>query len=256
MCWKKRKPEVILPASKRALLFAINAYGGGNDLNGCINDQKDLEAKLNAQFPGFDIRKFKDSEVTTDRFMSELEGSIAVLKEGDVLLVHYSGHGTTVLDRDGDEQDGEDEALYLKNGVLTDDRIGKALEKIPSGAKVILMFDSCFSGTITRAVKKAKFIPNPELAGKRLKRKRHLAVRSGMNHVVFSGCSEDQTSADAYISGRYNGAFTFYALLTLQPGMTYNTWFGNIRIHLPNKSFDQIPTLEGPEDLLTQTVFT
>ena len=255
MCWKRKKPDPMLPASRRALLFAINKYGGGNDLNGCINDQKDFIAKLNALFPGFDIRAWKDSEVTTGKFISELDSAIGVLRPGDTLIVHYSGHGTTVPDRSGDEPDEEDEALYVINGTVSDDIIGKSLQMIPDGATVVLFFDSCFSGTITRAVRKIRFVPNPEMAGRKIIKRRHFAKSFEMNHLVFSGCSEDQTSADAYINGRYNGAFTFYALYNLRPGITFNGWYSEIRKYLPSKDFDQIPTLEGPNYLSNKVVF-
>jgi hypothetical protein len=32
-------------------------------------------------------------------------------RSGDVLWCHFSGHGTQVRDRDGDEADGKDEAI-------------------------------------------------------------------------------------------------------------------------------------------------
>jgi hypothetical protein len=35
-------------------------------------------------------------------------------------------------------------------------------------------------------------------------------------HVLFAGCKDNQTSADAYISGAYNGAFTYYFCKTLR----------------------------------------
>jgi hypothetical protein len=34
-------------------------------------------------------------------------------------------------------------------------------------------------------------------------------------HVLFSGCKDNQTSAEAYISVAYNGAFTYYFCKTL-----------------------------------------
>ena len=245
----------MLPASRRALLFAINKYGGGNDLNGCINDQKDFIAKLNALFPGFDIRAWKDAEVTTGKFITELDNAINVLQSGDILFVHYSGHGTTVIDRSGDEEDGEDEALYLIGGVVSDDTIGKSLQMIPDGATVVLFFDSCFSGTITRAVKRSRFMPNPETFGKVFMRKKRFADNVEMNHLVFSGCSENQTSADAYINGKYVGAASFFALYALRYGLTYKDWYAEIRKYLPSKDFDQIPTFEGPEYLSGKQAF-
>jgi len=107
------------------------------------------EKKLNSDFPGFIIRKFQNWEVSRSRFINEVTSAIASLIVGDVLLVHYSGHGTQEMDYHGDEADGYDEAIYLYDGSVIDDDIGNALKSIPDGATVVLMFDSCFSGTIT-----------------------------------------------------------------------------------------------------------
>lgn len=55
-----------------------------------------------------------------------------IVLEGRVLVVQYSGHGTTVKDRDGDEDDQQDEALYLYDGIFLDDDLNKILQNIPS----------------------------------------------------------------------------------------------------------------------------
>jgi hypothetical protein len=251
---------VLQPAKRRALFFAINKYGGGNDLNGCINDQKDFIAKLNKHFPGFDIRAWTDSKVTKEKFTSEVNNAIAVLRSGDVLVVHYSGHGTKVVDKHGDETDGYDEAIYLIDGTVIDDDIGNSLKSIPDGATVVLFFDSCFSGTITRMLQNTphparnKFIVNPDL--KHMHKKRIRFVKEEMKWIVFSGSSESQTSADAYIYGKYNGAFTYFALKTLTPDITYNEWIEKIKKYLPSKDYDQIPTLEGNTSLFINRVLT
>jgi hypothetical protein len=267
MCFKKwcHKPDPIPvpdPATKRALLFAINDYPGSqNDLNGCVNDQKDVENKLNSLFPGFDIRRFKDSEVTGSRFLSEIKNAISVLRSGDILLIHYSGHGTQVQDPNGDETDGYDEAVYLYDGPVVDDDIGVTLDKIPDGAKVVLLFDSCFSGTITRAFNpgsigtKNRFYQMPGVPIRRMSRS-NFAISNNMKWIVISGCGEQQTCADAYFNGRANGAFTYYALKALKPNLTYAEWFTEIRKSLPSQEFDQSPTLEGIESLFTNIVFT
>jgi len=260
MCFRKwfhrPDPEPVQPVNKRALLFAINNYPGTqNDLNGCINDQTDVEKMLNTSFPGFTISKFKDSQVTTKCFKDQIRQAIAVLRPGDILLVHYSGHGTYTYDKSGDEADGYDEAVYLFDGMVIDDDIGNALENIPDGAIVVLLFDSCFSGTVTRNPVKNRFV-DPGLPPRPHKRVRF--NKDAMNYIVFSGCGEHQTSADAYINGRYNGAFTFYALKTLSPGITYQQWIDNIHKYLPSvkNRFDQNPTLEGNSILLNRKVFT
>lgn len=40
-----------------------------------------------------------------------------------------------------------------------------------------------------------------------------------INHVLFSACRDNQTSADAYIGGSYNGAFTYYFCKHLRDDM-------------------------------------
>ena len=77
-----------------------------------------------------------------------------------------------------------------------------------------------------------------------------------MSWVVLSGCAENETSCDALINGVYNGAFTYFAMHTLLPDMTYKTWHQKIREFLPSRDFDQSPTIEGPDALVNKKVFT
>jgi len=251
------EPDQVEGNKKTALLFAINDYpGSANDLRGCIKDQLNVVDKLNKQFLGFVIKTFKDSQVTRKVFITEVTSAINELKPGDVLLVHYSGHGTQVYDKSGDEKDGYDEALYLYDGVVIDDDIGSYLKNIPDGAIVVLMFDSCFSGTVTRSSKdkknKIKFVKTEGLP---LRRKKRIRIsKEEMKWIVFSGCEEHQTSADAYINGDYNGAFTYYAMKTLVPNITYNEWLVQIKKYLPSSIFEQIPTLEGKVSLFDNKV--
>jgi len=272
MCFKKilswfTKPDPIpipdpIPGYPRkiALLFAINDYpGSANDLRGCLNDQTDLIKKLNKDFPGFIIHKFADSQAKRSTFIDEVKNAIQSLVPGDVLLIHYSGHGTQVYDKNGDEADGYDEAICLYDGNVIDDDIGDALTGIPEGAIVVIMLDSCFSGTATRAMnikhpKKNRFMPNPDLP--RREKKRIRFQKSEMKWIVFSGCGENQTSADAYINGRYNGAFSYFAIKTLEPGISYSLWITRINGYLPSSNYDQIPTLEGKESLFDLLVLT
>jgi hypothetical protein len=264
MCLKKLfpnwfKPEPILPiphGNKTALLLAVNDYPGHlNDLNGCLNDQRDVTDKLNKDFSGFDIIKYSDSAVIKGFVISAIERVIELLKSGDHLLIHYSGHGSYTYDVNGDEEDGQDEALYLYDGMLVDDRINEALQKIPDGAIVVILLDSCFSGTATRKVGiKNRFVPNPYLPPRK-KTGNRLLRSDNMKWIVISGSGDQQTSADAWIDGEWHGAFTYYCLKALQPGMTYQEWFDKIRTYLPNNDYDQEPELEGNIQLFNRKVF-
>lgn len=254
MCFK-RKPTIKPPtwehSTKVALLFGINDYGGGNnDLRGCLNDINLAANRLT----GFQIRKFENAQVTKANFLAQVDYALENSQVGDVIYIHYSGHGTYVEDRNGDELDGYDEALYLVDGPLVDDDLNNALRDTPEGVTVVLLLDSCFSGTATRGLARGRFMRPKFDKVPHLQTKRKFY--DYMSWIVISGCAENQTSADAEINGDFYGAFTFYAMNTLVGSMTYKTWHEKIREFLPSRDFDQAPTLEGDETLINKQVLT
>lgn len=253
MCFK-RKPQPIT-GSKVALLFGINRYGGGNDLQGCLNDIDDVEKKLKAEFPDFQIRKFKDSEVTTGRFISEIENAYNTIQLPGVLYIHYSGHGTQIPNIK--EVDKYDEALYLVNGPLIDDNIWTLQQKTPEGLTVVAKFDSCFSGSMNKSINKIKkrFYKMPGIRVMKGAVRKFNKTDSDQ-WVIFSGCGEEQTSSDAYFNDRPNGAFTRYDLLSYKPTMSYQQEYDMLRTYLPNSNFDQIPGLYGNCVLFNNKVLT
>lgn len=230
----------------KALLIAINDYKGTeNDLRGCINDQNNMIKFLT----GYELTILKDSQCTVKNVIAKTEEIIASLKIGDKFIIHDSSHGTQIPDRNGDEADGYDEAIYLYDGVLVDDKFNELLNKIPVGVEVLILLDCCFSGTATRNTKsKSKFIKLFDVEPHVSKRK-SIIKNPEMNWVVISGCSENQTSADAFINGRFEGAFTHYLLETWKKGMTIKEVFKALRNKLPNSRYTQIPTIEGKKEL-------
>lgn len=256
MCWKwikeLFKPDPMEHHQKLLLSFACNNYPGkANDLNGCINDQKNIVDNLYE----FHAMTFSNSEVTKRTFIDEIEKALGMAEAGDVIVIHYSGHGTYIGDSSGDEPDGIDECLYLYDGILKDDDINTMLQKIPEGVTVVILLDSCFSGTATRKLwkngNKGRFHQVEYVKKRRVIKP---LFKSNMKWIVLSGCGERQTSADAYINGSYNGAFTWFAMATLNRGFTYKEWHAEIRKYLPSDDFNQKPELEGPEELLTKQI--
>ena len=68
-----------------------------------------------------------------------------------------------------------------------------------------------------------------------------------MNHVLWSGCRDDQTSADAYISGDYHGAFTYYFSESVRDAASKrrsDAVIKTLRSSLIGQGFDQVPQLE------------
>jgi len=129
------------------------------------------------------------------------------------------------------------------------------------GGVICVLADSCFSGDITKLFhfmapseyKAYKFHNTPGV----VTRPSYPLFTKGVGElrwVVMGGCGQVGYSADAYINGDYQGAFSWYAFKTLRPGMTYRQWYLAIRAYLPSAKFEQVPTLDGPDALLDSVI--
>ena len=91
---------------------------------------------------------------TTKQMRSAIESLVLDAKKGDRVVIQYSGHGSFVPDLDGDEPDGTDECLcpydVQTNGPITDNELYAIFSKIRKGIRVLMISDSCHSGTVTR----------------------------------------------------------------------------------------------------------
>jgi len=224
--------------TNRALLVGINRYMMSNsDLSGCVNDVTNIRDSL-IKFFGFqteDIRVVTDERATKKGIMDRLKWLVKGAKAGDRLLFHFSGHGSQVRDRDGDElKDKLDEILCPHDmdwdgTYIVDDELRKIFAGLPKGCALEVLLDSCHSGTGTRELLglaqlppeqsfKPRFLVPPvdiqcrvdgDLPLQRLLRPANPAPLPEYLSL-FSGCADNQTSADALIGGKYNGAFTYY----------------------------------------------
>lgn len=267
MCFSKlfKPKEETYPeyTGRTALLFAINDYpGSASDLRGCINDQENIhETLFKKHYPEFTVLKYKNREVKTWRMRNVLRHYVALLQPGDFLFIHYSGHGTQGVDPFHVEADGYSEALYLHDGPLWDYEISDILMGIPEGAKVVVAFDSCYSGGSGHRLKNDKEIRNRYTPIQDIKPevqlRKHMLREYKARFILFAGSQECQLSADALIDGQYVGAFTYFWLMSFMPTITYNQWLTRTRFALSQfPEFDQVPMIIGEQDLISQIVFT
>jgi hypothetical protein len=241
MCWHKKPDPIPITGDKVALLFGINDYmGSGNDLSGCLNDIDDVEKKLNKEFPGFQIKKFKDSQVTTQRFVSEIE--LALLSAAKLIYIHYSGHGTT---------NNATQALYLYNGPLWENAIYDLEDKTPADKRVIAKFDSCFSGGLHDRIFllgqsfKNRFYPMPGIRALINPPLRRFADRDFHKWDIWAACGPGQTAADAFFNNRANGAYTYFDNKSYNP-TTMNCYELTSCVDLLKiNSFEQVPEYDG-----------
>jgi hypothetical protein len=139
-----------------------------------------------------------------------------------------------------------------------------AIGALKPGATVVVLADSCFSATVTRLFHKRgvedghivrnRFYATPGEPTRPVARP--FFLRSDVKWVAISACGEEQSAADAFINDAYHGAFSWYAFRLLSQGITYRHWFALIRQYLPSADFEQIPTIEGPDNLLDSLVFS
>jgi hypothetical protein len=259
----------------KALIVGINKYKlPGSDLQGCVNDTTNIRDIL-LKYYGFtvnDTRVLVDARATKSAIMDRLNWLVKDAKAGDRLLFHFSGHGSQIRDRDGDELKDQLDEIICPHDMdwdgtyIVDDDLKAVFSKLPAGARLEVLLDSCHSGTGTREVAALACLP-PEHAIKQrflvppvdilcrqadeddLKLQRIGTSENPQNHVLFSGCKDTQTSADAYISGTYNGAFTYYFCKTLrdvQGVITRAELLKRMRASLKHEGYEQIPQLECP----------
>ena len=274
---------------KHALIVGINDYKSINDLQGCINDVTNVRNILKTFF-GFtnsDIRVLTDERATKKNILYRLEKMVKKSKKGDSLIFHFSGHGSQIRDRDNDDlKDHIDELICPYNmdwddGYITDDMLREILDKLPEGVKMEVILDSCHSGTGTRDIVldppvgngpkvlfKNRFLRPPVdiecrhqgeediLKPKRSFRTDEVLI---MNHILWAGCKDSQTSADANIDGRYNGAFSYYFCKHIRESggnITRTELHTRIAESLAHNSFSQTPQLECNRTLKSGKIFS
>ncbi|WP_075589869.1 caspase family protein [Labilibacter marinus] len=107
------KPSMpIVSGNKKALIIAIGDYSEESRWPKIeVNNDVDLIQK-SLRYNGFgEISLIKDSFCTKKDIVLALKKLASETKKGDVVFIHYSGHGQQILDDNNDELDGYDEAI-------------------------------------------------------------------------------------------------------------------------------------------------
>lgn len=266
-----------------ALCVGINDYPGtDSDLAGCVNDARDWSATLTSR--GFRVRRLMNREATGRNLREAIHDLLDATHDGDVAVFQYSGHGSYVPDTDGDEPDGRDECLcpydVERRGPITDDELFEIYARREPGARLVVISDSCHSGSVARFApvttpppvsgnvrlrRLVKFLPPaaflPRRAVARLGVTRSLRRSSPPGRyagLLLAACQDAEYSYDAFFRGRPNGAFSYVALRALRKlraGATYLDWYHAIRASLPSQQYPQTPNLYGASSMKRWKVF-
>jgi hypothetical protein len=268
----------------KALCIGINNYPGtGNDLYGCVNDAHDWAAELVRR--GFEASTLLDEQATGEEIRNRIASLIGSAEGGDTIVVQFSGHGSFVPDRNGDEPDGTDECICPSDagrGYITDDDLFDLFSVAKTDVRIIMIADSCHSGSIARFApiavpfraadgtpapqRRVRFLPPATFLGsdelQSLGDKRALRRASAPGRraaLTLSGCQDAEFSYDDFFRGRPNGVFSYVALEALKslpPGATYTDWHNAIRRKLPSPLHPQTPNLYGSRKMKISEVFS
>ncbi|KAI8060738.1 caspase domain-containing protein [Gongronella butleri] len=286
---------------KRALLIGINYFRSRNELRGCINDVNNVKNFLMTlyNFRQEDMVILTDDQ-TDPRFIPTRQNMISAMqwlvhdaRPNDSFFFQFSGHGGSVKDMDGDEDDGNDETIYPvdherypgQSGQIVDDEMNAIMVRpLPRGCRLTAIFDSCHSGTALDlpyvystqgALKESNALKdagsglmkagmayasgnlggalsslmgtgNRVMSGGKKNKQLQQMKGSEADVIMFSGCKDDQTSADAVIASQATGAmsYAFTTALRANKNQSYIMLLNNVRTILREK-YSQRPQLSS-----------
>lgn len=204
--------------------------GWTGELNACENDAKSM--KQIAEYYKFQKSDcYLNQTATRESLINTLEKFSAELEDGDLFLLTYSGHGGQLPDLNNDENDGFDETWCLYDGQFLDDELILYFSKFKEGVHIVVLSDSCHSGTMIkesnyRALNKLdytksksenklyKYMPK-EVSSKTFQSNKssYETIFEKVKDIIpepkatirlISGCQDNQYSSDGF----YNSLFT------------------------------------------------
>ncbi len=142
---------------------SASAYAGWDGpLAACEFDANDMAAIAKSR--GMKSTVLLTKKATRARLLDGMRRAAKALKAGDLFFLSYSGHGGQVPDVNGDEPDKKDETWCLYDGQLIDDELYFELSRFAAGVRILVLSDSCHSGSVTRELP-----PPPPPPGQRAK---------------------------------------------------------------------------------------
>ena len=257
---EKYKPQIVQDqiietsiGNKKACLIGINYTNTENELQGCVNDVMKLKGILESKYKynPENIKTVINENATRANILQEF---IRLLKEstnGDTLFFSFSGHGSSMADRNNDEIDGKDELIVsVDYYAIFDDELKQIIDAyLKPNVKLFTLFDSCHSGTMLDLPYQYFKNNNSSNSSNNNDPLINPKCKETKGEVIcLSGCRDDQTSMDAYINKAYNGAMTWALVNVLSneksiSRLDWKSFVDKIRSTLQTRNFDQVPQL-------------
>ena len=266
----------VLFANKYAVIIAVGDYSAktGWAPISSANDVPLIKNTLLSQgFEEGNILILQDEEATKQRILTALNDLNKKIAPGDIVVIHYSGHGQQIFDDNSEEIDGLDEALvpidawvkythnYQGENHIRDDEIGNILanfrNSLGGDGQLLMLLDSCHSGSSTRGGKArgsaAAFVPaNWERSSQETKQGSDMFEKVAISNdaapfVLISGASANELNYEYDGQGSLSYSFA-KAMSELGSDFTYRQLYSKIASVMNTISPRQTPTIEGDQD--------
>ena len=270
-------------ATLYALLVGIDRYPT-RPLEGCVNDVRTWEAYLESlvgEQRTLRLETLADEEATRGRILETFRTHLTAARSGDTALFCFSGHGSQELTPPpyaAEEPGGLSETLVaydsrLPSGLdLADKELAVLIAEVArGGAHVVVVLDSCHSGTATRwageepAVRRMATHSWPRPEGSywfqddvsvpaELDAAGGWRVLPAGRHVLLAACEDHQKARECTAAnGLRRGLFSFCLLEALRgsgPAPSYRQLHKQVQIRVANLLPEQTPQAEGDLDRL------
>jgi len=231
--------------ARLALVVGNNYSGSQNALRGCVNDAKSVQAFLTKN--GFSINALYDQNAIKHAVVYAIKSLAGRAVAGDDVFVYFSGHGGSIPDQNGDEEDGRDETYLCHDSLvpsrnpskdLVDDELHALSCLFKADVRVLFVSDSCHSGTVLD-------LPlSYRLSGTSLQYTTNGRVSSPAAKVILiSGCQDNQYSMESFIDGKVCGVMTSHLIKIASPALPMSTIYRNLVASITRDGYDQIPLL-------------
>ena len=135
------------------LLNPAHYAGWDGALAGCENDAIAMERLARGQ--GFETQMLLTDAATRDAVTAAIAAAAEALQPGGMFLFTVAGHGGRIPDWNGDEEDdgsgtAMDETLCLFDSQLVDDELYVLWSRFREGVRILMVGDTCHSGTQVR----------------------------------------------------------------------------------------------------------
>ncbi len=212
-------------ADIHALIVGINAYPKNQALIGALNDAGEMAA-LAREMNAASVRVLRDREANREAVIAAWREMVAQARPGDTLVFSFAGHATQLPERTpGSEDDGMDEAMVLLSAdgqreQLLYDKEMRGLIEQAGAMNVVVLFDACHSGTLSRRAPEPGSAPLPvrsmspdafaDLEGVPVSQGVALSSQPGiLPNEVYFGATEDAFKVQEILfDGKPRGALT------------------------------------------------